>query len=226
MLLQIWLTVASLVSHLQPLPSFSRNFLALGTIPQILYCELLHPPWYPGKWGLVLLVGWLLFRYDCLQVFPTVFMHTYIYNVFRYTHIKTHLSRHIISVFSGLSAFHKFMLAPAQNLSFSLIFSLSIFLTPFPIVRNLASMSNDLIPSWLLPCSLSSQSYASVALKPLYGSSSLHPTMFGYHCLTVSVLVPKSLQSLTSSDACSVSQTVYFAPSVCLVICFLRWLVM
>lgn len=55
MLLQIWLTIASLVSHLQPVPSFSKDFLALGTILQILYCELWQ--WDLDKWGLVLLAG-------------------------------------------------------------------------------------------------------------------------------------------------------------------------
>lgn len=51
------------------------------------------------------------------------------------------------------------------------------------MVRNLASVSNDMIPSWLPPPSFPGHCFTSVSLTPPCGLSLLHPIGFGHRCL-------------------------------------------
>lgn len=83
-----------------PVPSFSGDFLALGTI----FCRSFSvssagvaSPWNLGWWRLHLetkgrvQAGLLLLSYDCLQVFSTPFMHTHSSSFLRGTHTYAHL---------------------------------------------------------------------------------------------------------------------------------------
>lgn len=155
---QMWPMKAPL-SPLQPAPSFSEDFLALGIRFSGSFSVSsagVASPWYLDWWWLVFRnkdqsASWLI----TTQMWPFSALHNSLYT-HRASILQVHI--HMCTSIKIHSFYIKYSLclsqAPASSNSMlqfhSHFFFLSIFLTPFPTVRNVTSMSNDMIPSWLL----------------------------------------------------------------------------